>query len=91
METSTPPSSPRASSPKRAKTGAGDTHEIVVRSSSTAAMDDVSLLSHDLLFCFASLFDHLSSFLPSEFVFLMLFVACDEAPHQAWDPIYWVP
>ena len=55
MGTSTPPASPQAPSPKRARTGAGDGHEIVAGGSSTATMDDVSLLSLDLLFCFASL------------------------------------
>ncbi|KAK1629503.1 hypothetical protein QYE76_003818 [Lolium multiflorum] len=39
METSIPPSSPRAPSPKRAKTGAGDVHAIVMGSSSTPLND----------------------------------------------------
>ncbi|KAM0898916.1 hypothetical protein ACQ4PT_021631 [Festuca glaucescens] len=38
--TSTPPASPQAPSPKRARTGAGDGYEIVAGGSSTAAMDD---------------------------------------------------
>jgi hypothetical protein len=44
-ETSTPLASPRAPSPKRAKTGAGDTHEIVAGSSSTPFLDDISPFS----------------------------------------------
>ena len=55
METSPPTASPRAPSPKRARIEVGDSHAIVAGGSSTAAMDDVSLLFLDLLFCFASL------------------------------------
>ncbi|KAK1607061.1 hypothetical protein QYE76_030734 [Lolium multiflorum] len=40
METSTPPSSPRASSPKRAKTGAGDVQTLILGSSSTPMFND---------------------------------------------------
>jgi hypothetical protein len=70
METSTPTASPRAPSPKRARIGAGDSHAIVAGGSSAPPLDDVSLLFLlYLLFCFCqSIFDHLSSFPPSELV-----------------------
>jgi hypothetical protein len=44
VETLTPMASARAPSPKKARIGAGDSHEIVAGSSSTPSLDDVSLL-----------------------------------------------
>ncbi|KAK1642544.1 hypothetical protein QYE76_060349 [Lolium multiflorum] len=40
VETSTPITSPRAPSPKRARTGAGESHEIVAGGSSTPSLND---------------------------------------------------
>jgi hypothetical protein len=42
MGTSTPPASPQAPSPKRARTGAGDGHDIVVGGSSAPLLNDVN-------------------------------------------------
>jgi hypothetical protein len=44
IPTSTPPASPRAPSPKRHKTGAGEDQTLVLGSSSTSMMNDVSFL-----------------------------------------------
>jgi hypothetical protein len=44
VESSPPMASPRSPSLKKARIGAGDSHEIVAGSSSTPSLDDVSLL-----------------------------------------------
>jgi hypothetical protein len=43
VDTSTPPLSPRAPSPKRQKVGAGDEKALILGSSSTPLMNDVSI------------------------------------------------
>jgi hypothetical protein len=63
-EASTPPASPRARAPKKARNGAGDTQEIVAGSSLTPLLDDVSsLFPWFAILCCLSIFLFLPTFL----------------------------
>jgi hypothetical protein len=67
VNTSTPPPSPRAPSPKRQKVGTGDERALLLGSSSTSLVNDVSI-SCTLFFCILLCF---SLFIP---IFLTLLI-----------------
>ena len=82
LEMSTPVASPRAPSPKRARIELGEEQGFLAGSSSTPSLDDVSTLT--AILCL------LSSF-PLNLSITSLSTASDEALHQSWYSIYWVP
>jgi hypothetical protein len=62
-EETSPPSSPRAPSRKRARIETGDGHAIVVEDPSTSILEDVSFLSvSNYDFVLTIFLDHLASF-----------------------------
>jgi hypothetical protein len=78
----TPPGSPRAPSPKRARIELGVDQNLLAGSSATPSLDDVRTLTTILSYVeFFPLFD-LNHF---------LFSASDERIHSSWYSIYWVP
>ena len=80
LEMLTPVASPRAPSPKKARIELGEEQGFLAGSSSTPSLDDVSIFSYFVSFV---------EFSPQPVTSFS--TASDEALHQSWYSIYWVP